>query len=346
MTDLWQTLRASDRPILLYGMGDGADKVLAVCESKGIAVSGVFASDGFARGNDFHGMPVTNYQTACENFGRFIVLRSFATRREEVLSNVERIAREQTLYVPDVPVVGENLFDADFYEIHKEKFDLARSLLADELSRKVFDCVIAAKLTGELAYLQKNTTTDDEDFSSVLHPGNYRVCGDFGAYDGDTARDLLRRNPKIETVVALESDRKTFLRLQKKTEGSPVRAFEGAAWDREETLLFSLTGGRGSGGAMHGKKTLVRALPVDRLFDDLRADYLKFDVEGAELRALKGAAGTIDRDRPEMLISCYHRAEDLFALPLYLHERHPFYKLYLRRRAGVPAWDVNLYAVT
>ena len=345
MTDLWQRLGSASLPILLYGMGDGADKILKVCDRKGIAVSGAFASDGFARGNDFHGMTVTDYKTACERFGRFIVLLSFATRREEVLANVGRIAREQTLYVPDVPAVGDTLFDGAFYEEHKDRFDLARGLMADERSKAVFDCVIAAKLTGELSYLQKETTTDDEDFSEILHPDAYRVCGDFGAYDGDSARDLLARCPDIETVVALESDPKTFARLQKKTGGLPVRAVEGAAWDREETLYFSLTGGRGSGGAAHGRQAEVSAFPADRLFEDLHADYLKFDVEGAELHALKGAAKTIDRDRPEMLISCYHRAEDLFVLPLYIHERHPFYKLYLRRRAGLPAWDVNLYAV-
>ena len=84
MTDLWQRLRASSLPVVLYGMGDGADKILKVCESKGIGISGVFASDGFARGNIFHGMPVTDYKTACEKFGRFTVLLSFATRRMPV----------------------------------------------------------------------------------------------------------------------------------------------------------------------------------------------------------------------------------------------------------------------
>ena len=48
--DLWRYLKiASDqnRPILLYGMGNGADKILAVCEKYEITVRDCFASDGF-----------------------------------------------------------------------------------------------------------------------------------------------------------------------------------------------------------------------------------------------------------------------------------------------------------
>ena len=45
--DLWQSLQTQTRDIRLYGMGNGADKLLAVCGKKGIRISGIFASDGF-----------------------------------------------------------------------------------------------------------------------------------------------------------------------------------------------------------------------------------------------------------------------------------------------------------
>ena len=57
-TDLWDYLVQAKKPILLYGMGNGADKILRVCESYGITVSDFFASDGFVRGHSFHGKTV------------------------------------------------------------------------------------------------------------------------------------------------------------------------------------------------------------------------------------------------------------------------------------------------
>ena len=59
--DMWEELRQSKKPIVMYGMGDGADKILAVLESRGISVSDFFASDGFVRGQTFHSKKVLSF---------------------------------------------------------------------------------------------------------------------------------------------------------------------------------------------------------------------------------------------------------------------------------------------
>ena len=50
-----------------------------------------------------------------------------------------------------------------------------------------------------------------------------------------------------------------------------------------------------------------------------RVDFLKMDIEGAELQALKGAAETIRTFRPKLAISLYHREADLVTIPDYLN---------------------------
>lgn len=346
MKDLWQTLKDSSLPVLLYGMGNGADKVLSACARKGIPIAGVFASDGFARGNLFHGMRVTDYRTAKESFGEFLVLVCFATSRSTVLENIRRIAAEKKLYVPDLPVAGETLFDSDFFDLHQQELTQARSLLEDDLSKRIFDLAVKSKLTGDLSSLLCGTTTEKEDYETVLHPWRYEVCGDLGAYTGDTVRELLAYCPRLKEIISMEPDPKTFEKLKKNTASLPVLAIHGAAWDREEALLFNASGNRGSGiGAAGTGQIAIKAFPGDKFFENRKADYLKFDVEGAELKALKGFHRTIERDRPELLISCYHRPEDLFVLPAYIKNTYPFYTLYLRRHECIPAWDLNLYAI-
>ena len=64
--DLWQYLSATDKPIVMYGMGNGADKILTVCKRYGIEVQDFFASDGFVRGHSFHGKPVMHYADMVE----------------------------------------------------------------------------------------------------------------------------------------------------------------------------------------------------------------------------------------------------------------------------------------
>ena len=60
---------------------------------------------------------------------------------------------------------------------------------------------------------------------------------------------------------------------------------------------------------------------------------------------VEGGDPLIERDRPALLVSLYHRREDLFALPLYLASVLEDYDLYLRRFRYIPAWDLNLYAI-
>ena len=88
----------------------------------------------------------------------------------------------------------------------------------------------------------------------------------------------------------------------------------------------------------------IEAETVDSVCNN-RADYIKYDVEGAERQALLGSQNTIANTSPDLLVSVYHRNEDLFDLPLLINELNPNYKLYLRKFKYVPAWDLNLYAV-
>ena len=123
--DLWAHLCATDKKIVMYGMGNGADKILSICEQRGIEISDFFASDGFVRGHEFHGKRVLSYSEAKEKYGaeNMIVLLSFASSLPDVLANIYRIADECELYAPDVPVCGTNLFDGVFYERNEERIE-------------------------------------------------------------------------------------------------------------------------------------------------------------------------------------------------------------------------------
>ncbi len=342
MNDLWAELQKTDLPIILYGMGDGADKILAVLSRYGITVDDFFASDGFVRGQTFHGKQVLRYAQVCEKYDDFIVLLAFASALPQVMDNIYRIAAEHTLYVPDVPVVESALFCADFYREHKEEFDLARALFADERSREVFDQIICCKLTGALEPLKASECDPDEPWQSILHPQDYRFTCDLGAYTGDTAKELLSIAPQIRRIYALEPDRRNFAKLSVYAQSEPrVCALRIGAGECESTQSVRNDGGRGAG---KGSGEAVRFAALDRLVDQ-KIDYIKFDVEGSEREALLGAREIISRDRPEMLVSLYHRSEDLYALPLLIHELRSDYRMYLRRFPYIPAWDLNLYCV-
>lgn len=346
MTDVWTILAQAAKPIVLYGMGNGADKILSVFSSKGIEAAGVFASDGFARGNDFRGFKVESYSQVCERLGDFIVVMSFASSRPEVLENVRRIACERELYIPDVPVTGGGLFDTDFVRAHANELRAAYGLLADERSREVFELCVEAKLTGRLDPMLASADPEEEVWQSILVPARYRSYVDCGAYTGDTVRQIMGCSP-VERIFALEPDRRSYAKLCACLEelGIPHRAEQAAAWDCRTVLSFDDGAGRGAGLSLKGKKQ-VDTMTVDALVGEHEVDYIKYDVEGAEFEALCGSADTVRRCRPDLRVALYHRPEDIFRLILKVHEMLPDHRLYVRRQRSVPTWDIDLFAVS
>ena len=69
------------------------------------------------------------------------------------------------------------------------------------------------------------------------------------------------------------------------------------------------------------------------------------DVEGAEREALWGASRSIVRYAPKLMVSLYHRNEDIYELPLLVKRINPRYKLYIRHQQYIPAWETNLFAI-
>ena len=74
--DLWESLAATEKTVVMYGMGNGADKILRACAEKGISVQDFFASDGFVRGHSFHGHPVLSWSEIKAKYGAVLVFNS------------------------------------------------------------------------------------------------------------------------------------------------------------------------------------------------------------------------------------------------------------------------------
>ena len=359
-TDLWERLQTTEKKVVLYGMGNGAEKLLAVLNERKIPVAGIFSSAGFSKGKDFCGIDVISFDELKATYGseNLVALLAFGSSRPDVMEQIERVASEVELYAPDLPVFGDTLFTKDFYNEHLDEMKAARSLLSDALSKTIFDEVIAYKLSGKIEHLKKAVSDPTEDLLELVCPDEIQSAVDLGAYDGDTVRGLLsmRKTTEPLTIYALEPDPKNFAKLEayaKEERRAKVIPISACAWDKEETLPFdgshnrnaSVLSARSSVLSGRPPKSIeVKAMKLDDLVGKRRIDYIKFDVEGSEKRAIMGAERTIATGLPTLSVSLYHRSEDLFSLPLFLKEKFPSYKgFYLRRAAGFPAWDLCLY---
>ena len=347
--DFWSTLTREKRNILVYGMGNGADKLFAEAEKRDVSISGIFASDGFVRGHSFHGMRVLSYSEVRATYPRenTIILLAFGSSRPEVLALIAQVAEEYPLYVPDLPVCGTQLFDARFAVANGEELAAARALLSDEASRLLFDRIVAARLSAKLEELMLATS----ECSAFDYLGRFSrpVLGvaDFGAYNGDSAREVMQRFP-VRFLLAAEPDRRNFRKLTAWSEGvtnAEIECHNVAILDREGEARFDASGNRNAGLCTGRESVLVTTASPDHLLAGRAVDYMKFDIEGAEREGLLGSASTIATHRPALRVALYHRPEDIFTLPLLCSTLATDYDFYLTREKSLPLWDIDLIAI-
>ena len=189
--------------------------------------------------------------------------------------------------------------------------------------------------------------------SVTVRPGDHVI--DCGACYGDTALffaacagedgKVLSFEPHPSIGQLFRHNRDLNPRLARRMTLLPAATGETAGG----TVAFSLCG---PGSHLeHSNPRLQRAdIPLtsidaeaDRL-DWPRVDFIKMDVEGAELATLKGAERTLRRFRPRLAVCLYHSPEDFFRIPRFLVECDLGYRFYLEHHF-MNGWETVLYAL-
>lgn len=344
VTPLLEKLKATDKPILLYGMGNGADMIIKVLESYGITYEDTFASDGFVRGHSFHGKRVLSFSEAKEKYGDFVIIVTFAVHDDKTMNFISELSDKFELYAPTVSVVDGSPFTYEFFLENEDNFRKAYEMLCDEKSKEDYLNILRFKLSGDVKHLIKAHSEKMKLYDDVLPLSDNESIVDLGAYDGDTIREFLAvTDGKYKNIIALEPDEKNFRKLERKTEGlDNLTRLNLGAWDKEETLFFAKKSGRNS--RLEDGGVPVNFNSVDNIVTE-EVTFIKMDIEGAELKALEGAKNTIAKYKPKLYVCAYHRNEDMFALPFKIKELYEGYKIYFRQHPYIPAWESNFYAI-
>lgn len=337
---VWDALRASKKPIVLYGMGNGADKVLDEMKKRDIPAAGVMASDGFVRHQEYRGFTVQSERELTEELGDFTVALCFASALPDVMTHIREVAQRHELLVPNVPVFGSEIIDDDYICRNSEKMQKAYRLLADETSKKVFQGALSFFYTGQLKYLDAIESKKDEVFRNILGLKSERYL-DLGAYRGDTVDEFLCYTDGYQSIVAVEPNPKNFQKLcEHIADIENAEAIHAGIADQKGVMYVTKGGGRMA--ALNDETGVeVPVTTVDALA--LSPTYLKADIEGMEGAMLHGAVRTL-QEKPKLNLAAYHRAGDFFELILQLHEINPSYEIFLRKHPYIPCWDLNIYA--
>ncbi|QDI03545.1 FkbM family methyltransferase [Xanthomonas cerealis pv. cerealis] len=195
---------------------------------------------------------------------------------------------------------------------------------------------------------------------------NQEVYVDGGAFDGDTIESFLRAcMGNFKKIHSFEPSRYNNQLIRKRLSAlqdqylQPLRSsvilHENGLWDSNTILKFNpgqtVPIFEGTGIAQTQSAHLVESNIVSHIYENSREDdvsttvpvttiddateetatFIKLEIEGSELKAVHGAKKTIEKNRPQMAISIYHKPEDLLTLTNFVLETDKDYKLGFRQ---------------
>jgi len=344
---MYECIKEEKRPILLYGMGDGAEKIHKELTKRGIDIKGVFASEDFVRGQSFLGFRVLSLSEAETNFADFTAVLCFALEGEKA-GVLETVKERHKLFSPNLPVFGDGVLDKKNIFSQIEKAQKLLDYLADDKSKELFINLLKYNITGNTEYLFLNKDAFSYPNGFFLH--NKRHI-DVGAYDGDTVREYTSYNNIYSDIVAFEPDIYSYKKLIKNTYKIRNVVCENAAVN-DKNGYETITTKKNRGSFIDKRSNQqIKTVSIDNYCNHLNINNkgievgsIKIDAEGADRQVLYGMVNTIYNNKPDLMVALYHRAYDILDIPLLIKKYNHKYKLYLRKKDYVPAWDVFLLA--
>ncbi|EGJ51984.1 FkbM family methyltransferase [Desulfocurvibacter africanus] len=255
-------------------------------------------------------------------------------RREALLRQAERTADADPDLVAAIrakwttDVFSQFEFDCGYgttraYTIGEELF---RRCFAPSYEWQGAECFIRAK-TGDIV-LDCGAAFGDVSlqFAQSVGASGHVVCFEPYPLFLRVFRENMRLNPLLAARTTL---------------------VERAVWNKSGETLSFIAGG---GGSRIDQSNCAPLKIITTTIDETvategipRVDFIKMDIEGAELKALHGAEATLRRFRPRLAVCLYHNPEDFHTIPDYLQSLGLGYRFHLNHHY-INEWETVLYA--
>ncbi|WP_026489377.1 FkbM family methyltransferase [Butyrivibrio sp. XBB1001] len=242
-----------------------------------------------------------------------------------------------------------NMTSLDFFQNKKSSIDSNLMMLSDEKSRDIYLALIEYRI--KKLPLKKNiySLMDQYFVDDFLNINDGEVFVDCGAFVGDTINNFLvvakKKHIKIKKIIALEPEHENFNLLSNYfSKDKRIIMIEAGVSDCKKSVYLT-------GESAYARTTQeatgtdqIELVPIDGIKECSDATYIKMDIEGAELDALRGAAETIRRNKPKLAICIYHSNADYLDIIPYVKELNQDYKLFVRHHSRSISETV-LYAI-
>lgn len=343
-----QELKKENLPIFIWGSGNLGRIAFRKLVQEGVPCVGYVVDNAFA---DDVGERVYRKEELLGKFKEYVLVKGFenayAMRDSDIFSMWPGCKGIYMIVDVAEPDDVESITE-EYYLENRDSFQEVRDNLADDFSKESFDAFLDVKMHKKVEPILPYVVRPQYFF----YPAPWGGCQDdvlfnAGAYTGGTLLDFVKAwNGQYGGIITCEPDPDNYEKLLQTIREHALKnvtAYQVGLYSEKTTLRFSASGSEGTKITTNGEVELP-VDSIDNLVGESHVSIINMDIEGAELDALKGGKRTITRCRPILMISAYHKKDDLFQLYRFLDDAFNGYRYYFRCHRPL-AIDGVLYAV-
>ncbi|MGL1902895.1 MAG: FkbM family methyltransferase [Fibrobacterales bacterium] len=340
---------ARERQVVIFGASSAGVTAERWLRNNDISVVGFSDNDQKKWATTFLNKPVLSPDEMIgkiRNGAGFVVLIASDFSRE-IRPQLDAVIKDSVYHLSKFGGFDNVLYDPKPIINNEESIGKLRLLVDDDRSREVIQNILDYRMKGEITKLDK--IYDKEIFKKdFLTLSETEVILDAGAYDGDSIFTIdTELEGVFKKIYAFEPDPENYKKLQNMVVGTSiaekVELVQLGLYDENTTLAFSSDGTTESSVKEDGD-IKVEVTRLDDFKDAADITYIKMDIEGSEMAALKGAKETIIAHKPKLAICIYHKAKDLWEIPFYIKELVPDYSIFIRHNT-CEIYDTMCYAI-
>ena len=343
-----------DDKIVCVGGGDALYWYHNFFVEHGVEIKYILDKNASEKCGEEFGTPVVNsdYLLELNDVSNYKFVVTAPKYRDEIIQeicltfgNVTIYSFEAEIYYTFIKNVQEY---RNFLYDNWERFEELSACLADEKSKETIVAFLKGRVSANQKYFIDVMESDQYFPKDIIKLSPNEIIVEVGSNDGKTLEDILSRtNREYQKIYCFEPDEECTPLLEEiiKKEQGDIQLVKKGVGEHVEKLRFKSNSQRGASHVVDSEE-YDYAISITTLDDEIKekVTYIKMDIEGMELKALKGAEKLIRQYHPRLALCVYHEKEDILDIFEYLKDLELGYKFYLRHH-NWGATETVLYAI-
>lgn len=343
-----------NKRILMYGIGNQFEECYKLFADKECLF---FDGDPKKWGKTHNGNIINAPQEMpkCINNDSAVIITSIRNQYEIAKMLVETIGIPSSMiYMYTCRWYEDKIYNLDILQYNWDKIITYSQKFADaESCRYYLNSAMARRERNPLLLAPNPNCRENGEYGDIVCLKKKDSIIDCGAYTGDTVELYMKKLSGECKIYAIEPYEMSFRSLKKRIADNSwedrVIAYNCAVGHKPAKTIIRYNANDFAMGISLSKTEgkegqQVRVESLDNLFENTNISYIKFDIEGEEKKALRGAKKIIEKCHPRLMVSAYHKIEDFWELPEIIWSINENYKIYVGHAPGT-SMEMEFYCI-